>query len=413
MFANKFFKILGLKRMETLVASAIAYSDSTTLENFISDKVEGEIGFFNADTGALITGAISGTTRFIIALIRGGLLHKTTPMVANAVTKTKVAYSAPVKQVTDILTGTRATLTVGNIIYTARQGGTGGNSITITVVDSASNNVALSIGVASSAITVNLATDGASAPTSTGAQVLAALQASAAAMALVEVAGTGTMSTVQAAASVASLAGGAAAAALVVGNEMNLNITDMTPMTQPFPTYNYAEVIRTGDTLNTIAARLIARINSTSSFENANKDLIVTASGNGSLITLTAIDYGTSFKVRLTGQYYDIGSVNNLTKMKIGSGWYEHVRIFQEMGDIFRGVQTQYPNQIAANAADFGAPPDLVLATNTYNMYQITMVREEASRTPHNFWKNKATLGIAVPSNGTNPTSAIDTVLGT
>lgn len=411
MFANNYFKTLGAKRIETLIGSAVAYSDSTTLEAFVADAVEGEIGVFNADTGALITGAVSGTTRFVVALKRGGLVHKNTPMTANKIEKAKIAYTAPVKQVTDIAIGTRASLTVQNIVFKARQGGTGGNSITVTYVDPAGNNAALSVGVVGTDITVNLATDGASAPTSTGAQVLAALLASAAVQALVETTGTGTMTTVQAAAAQAPLANGAAAAAIAAGDEIGFIITDRTVQTQPFPTYVFNEVVKTGDTLNTVFARLLARVNSTSSFENRDRDVPVIASGDGSLFTFTAKLYGSWFGVTLTGKLNSIGTVNYFTKYKLGSGFYEHVRYMEETGDIFRGVTTNYPDQ-NATPAEFGAPPSLVSSSNTYNMYQLVELRQEASRTPHNVWHNMATQALAVPSNGTNPTASLDTIFG-
>lgn len=46
-----------------------------------------------------------------------------------------------------------------NLVYTARDEGVPGNSITVEYVDSASNNVPLTVAVVGSAITVNLATD--------------------------------------------------------------------------------------------------------------------------------------------------------------------------------------------------------------------------------------------------------------
>ena len=89
---------------------------------------------------------------------------------------------------------TLATGVVGNnnaITWTARDKGSVGNNYTVTMVDPPGNNAALGVVVNGNDITVNLATDGASAVTSTAAQVIAAIQASAAANALVTVANTG------------------------------------------------------------------------------------------------------------------------------------------------------------------------------------------------------------------------------
>jgi hypothetical protein len=63
-----------------------------------------------------------------------------------------------------------------------------GNSVRVRYVDPAGNNAALGVVVAGNDITVNLATGGAGAITSTAAQVKAAVEASAPAAALVSVA---------------------------------------------------------------------------------------------------------------------------------------------------------------------------------------------------------------------------------
>jgi hypothetical protein len=103
----------------------------------------------------------------------------------------RVAKAGTFATLTTALTGTNNDLT-----YTARAGGPAGNSVTIAYVV-AGLNTALSVTVAGSAITVNVATDGAGAATSTANQVRTAVLASAAAMAVVsnvtlaEAAGTG------------------------------------------------------------------------------------------------------------------------------------------------------------------------------------------------------------------------------
>lgn len=74
-----------------------------------------------------------------------------------------------------------------DLVFQARTPGTGGNAITITYTV-AGNNTPLTIGVVGSAITVNVATGGGGAATSTAALVKAAIEASVAANALVGVA---------------------------------------------------------------------------------------------------------------------------------------------------------------------------------------------------------------------------------
>lgn len=93
-----------------------------------------------------------------------------------------------------------ATLTIGTgasgVTYTAKSAGTAGNSIRVAHVNPGTANAALSVTVSGNDITVNLATDNATTPavTSTAAQVRDAVNASAAASALVgaTLAGDGT-----------------------------------------------------------------------------------------------------------------------------------------------------------------------------------------------------------------------------
>lgn len=76
------------------------------------------------------------------------------------------------------------------LTFTAKKAGLVGNDITLTMIDPAGNNVALSVDVVGRDINVTCATDGASAIASTAAEIKAAVEASAAAD-LVTVANTG------------------------------------------------------------------------------------------------------------------------------------------------------------------------------------------------------------------------------
>lgn len=78
-----------------------------------------------------------------------------------------------------------------DMVFTADTAGSGGNAITVAYVDPAAISQSLGVVVAGSAITVNLATDGAGAITSTAAQVKTAIDASGPAAALVNVANAG------------------------------------------------------------------------------------------------------------------------------------------------------------------------------------------------------------------------------
>lgn len=83
---------------------------------------------------------------------------------------------------------TSLTGTNNDLDYTADTAGTAGNSISVRYVDPASANASLSVSVSGKDITVNLATDGSNAITSTAAQVKAAIEAVPAAAALVDIA---------------------------------------------------------------------------------------------------------------------------------------------------------------------------------------------------------------------------------
>lgn len=98
-----------------------------------------------------------------------------------------------------------------NILLTAQTPGTAGNAITVTYAV-AGNNTPLTVSVVGNAITVNVATNATAQPTSTGDQVIAALTASAPALALVSAvrganaSGAGVVNALP----LANLAGGAA-----------------------------------------------------------------------------------------------------------------------------------------------------------------------------------------------------------
>jgi hypothetical protein len=78
--------------------------------------------------------------------------------------------------------------TNNDIVYTADVFGPSGNSITVTYVDPAANDQNLIIGVVGNAITVNLSTDGAGVITATANDIIAELEDTPAAAALVNVA---------------------------------------------------------------------------------------------------------------------------------------------------------------------------------------------------------------------------------
>lgn len=134
---------------------------------------------------------------------RGGLVDKTKAGRFSG-TRTEIARD-PSKAITqdrlvnpiigaEFVAGTQAVLTTAlvgannDLVFTAVKVGTVGNAITVAYVDPGAASQALGVVVAGNAITVNLATDAGSLITSTASEILAALEASAAAMALISVA---------------------------------------------------------------------------------------------------------------------------------------------------------------------------------------------------------------------------------
>lgn len=108
-----------------------------------------------------------------------------------------------------------ATLTVGagnsGLLFSGKVPGQAGHLISVALVDPAGNNAALGVVVTGNAIVVNLATGAGGAITSTAATVLAAIRASLAANALVDVAYVGDGTGVVVAAAAAKLANGGGA----------------------------------------------------------------------------------------------------------------------------------------------------------------------------------------------------------
>lgn len=106
-----------------------------------------------------------------------------------------------------------STVENGALTLTALAGGTGGNDISITIVDPATASATLGVVVSSKDITVNLATNDDSEETSTAKQVAEAINADAAAKLLVKATYAGTGAGIVGAKAKTSLAEGADSAA--------------------------------------------------------------------------------------------------------------------------------------------------------------------------------------------------------
>lgn len=98
------------------------YTDEATLEDFQANAVEGEIGIFNEVTGALLPGnaAIGLDVPVIVALKRGNnrtsilATETSTPFSGRKSRVTKIAYEAPVLQVSTLTFGSTPALAAGD-----------------------------------------------------------------------------------------------------------------------------------------------------------------------------------------------------------------------------------------------------------------------------------------------------------
>lgn len=404
-YKNNFFKMLWGNNIQGVISGAVAYTPQATYALFQANAAQGELGIFDAVALTLISGAgaASTTLDIFIAVMRDGAIERTPAFKIGQVDQTRTAYSAPVKQISNIQLGYQASLILQDLTYTAVTPGTGGNAITVANVV-AGNNTALTIGVAGSAITVNEATNGGGVATSTAAQIAAAIIASGAATALVSVAVTGNTGTVQTAAGATNLAGGAALVNPTVGQIFEIGILELTPGNQPFPTYDYQYVSIAGDTMDTVAAKLVNMINSNLNYANQNRDLILTALYNNTtkVITLTAINFGVSFKILTKYDLDPVSFVTYTTPMHLGSGFTQQMQFLQDALDIYKGVTTNYPLQ-GSNPADWGKPTDQIITTVGYNIYVWTGFRDDVSKTPAHRQAFQRYIVAACPSTGTTP----------
>ncbi len=90
---------------EVIVAPLLAYTTDATIEDFVANAPNGEIGIYNAATKALITGAaIAANVKFFIVQMRNGRLHKLADMIKNSdLTITKILGDAGVSKVIHVV----------------------------------------------------------------------------------------------------------------------------------------------------------------------------------------------------------------------------------------------------------------------------------------------------------------------
>src|SRR5688572_25113113 len=133
-YKNRFHKTTLGVDAETFVVKAVEYSNDTDIKSFVANAVEGEMAVFNAETGEILTAAAAVGDKIFLGLKRDGNLERSVTFEVKAGIVKKIAYVAPVKQVSTVTTSAGiATLVDGgsDITYSSRLAGADGNAITV------------------------------------------------------------------------------------------------------------------------------------------------------------------------------------------------------------------------------------------------------------------------------------------
>lgn len=214
------------------------------------------------------------------------------------------------------------------------------------------------------------------------------------------------------------------------GDDFEIAIIETTPGNDPYPTFAYDSVlgdVTAGTPIITGALALQAivnRINNTADLVHKDDGQVVTASISNSgavyTIVLTAVYFGSHFRVALRGPLSVYGSVVYTTPFVLGTGFYDHVLSLEKEGWVYEGVTTNYPGD-GVTPADFGFPTSYVVNGLTYNIYHLDPKRDSAEPNAVNVRTHYPHLYIIVPVpvGGTttlraasSPDLAVGTVLG-
>lgn len=196
----------------------------------------------------------------------------------------------------------------------------------------------------------------------------------------------------------------------VVGDNLGVKVIGTTQGVEPFPTKTYWHQVVAADTPTTIVASLLAQINSKKGV-NFDGDAQVVATAAAGVLTLTAIEFGLSFKVALPGDTYAAATVNYTTPINIGSGDPDTVLAFEKEGQIYDGVTTNYPGGNFV-PDDFGTTPLFTAPALTYHCYNFFPWKNEFSPTPVNKHHHQYNLVLYVPASGTTPNATLQTIFG-
>ena len=206
----------------------------------------------------------------------------------------------------------------------------------------------------------------------------------------------------------------------VAGEYYSVKVLETTPGYQPFPSWEYGVVVKTGETLAQAAQRIVDLINDKTNVINKNTDSIVTATLSTTTISLTASTAGITFRlafspqaistVGATATYTGSGTANAFW----GNGTYDQVAELEFESNVYKGLTTQYPNQsFPARPEDFGEPTKFAVSGAQYSIYIIGAEATETSPTPVEKHHQPFTIILAIPSNGAaNAEAEVKGILG-
>lgn len=204
----------------------------------------------------------------------------------------------------------------------------------------------------------------------------------------------------------------------VAGKAYGIRIIETTPGNQPYPTWYYEYVAKTGDDVTAVATALKNAINSTTSPQNKDTDPIVTATNASGVLTITAKEGGPTFRIGFSSDALtDLSAAAAYTGGSTalaswGSGTYDQVKELEKETNVYKGVTTQYPLQ-GSNPEDWGQPTAFAASGVQYSIYAIRGTANEASPTPVERHYQPHLIILAIPSNGAaNADAEVQGILG-
>lgn len=427
MAKNKFFLTTKGFNAEVVVAAPLAYSTQSTYANFVSNAAEGEIGIFNADTQALISGATSiGSpgTPILLGSTTGGSMAAAT-YYYKIVAVNAAGTSLPGGEGSVTTTGSTSSVSLS---WTPVAGATSYRIYRGVAADTQTGyqvsgaplftDTSASAGTAGTTPVTSTAT--AASPAPIGANIFIAQKRDA----LVHQTtpfkvAAGIVTPTAYVAPVKQVTTLSTFPTAVAGAVWTVTLFDTTPAAQPYPSWSYSYTLKAADTIALGVAGLLALINSATDPQDYayGKLVVATSGGSGdtSTLILTSVDFNRPFRVATRDgiSYTSSGiTVTATTPFKAGIGTYDNVSEVEGEGIIYSGVTTNYPGITGANPDEFGTATKFALASKTYNTYLINFFESERSPLPLERHFQKKYYVLFCPSSGTTPDATVATILG-